>query len=165
MRSPVKPHRCSGSIWFVMATALALGGCATPPSVAPLLRVTERALLQESDRLRDDAERDAEYVRQTLGVLEDGYSRDLDQVESLTPDWVREATSVYVTAREIIIQHQNTLARERNHRAENLKTAALAERRAIVLIEQQDRLLTGAVGEDLRRLISGAGWNREESGQ
>ncbi len=165
MRLPVKPHRYAVSIWFVMATALVLGGCTTPPSVAPLLRVTEQALLRESDRLRDDAERDAEYVRQTLRILEDAYSRDLDQVEFLTPDWVREATSVYVTAREIIIRHQNALARERNHRSDNLKTAALAARRAIVLIEQQDRLLKGAVDQDLRRLMFMAGWNREEPGQ
>ena len=163
MRSNVKLRSCARAHGVVVVAALFVGGCATPPPVAPLLRVTERALQQESDRLGDDAERDGEYVRQTLQILESAYNRDLEQVESLTPDWVMEATKVYVTAREAIVRHQNQLTQERNRRADNLKSAALATRRAIALIQQQDRLLKGAVDEDLRRLISITGWTPKES--
>ncbi len=147
---------------YVFSAALVLvsllGGCATPPSVAPLLRVTQRALLDESGRLKVDAERDTLYTRQTLRTLEDAYNQDLDQAEGLTPDWVREATSVYVTARETTISHQHALAQEYRVRADNLVAAASATQRALVLIEQQDKLLDGAVNRDLRRLLTSSDW-------
>jgi hypothetical protein len=162
MRLAVKLRRFVRVHGFVAVVILFVGGCTTPPSVAPLLRVSERALMQESDRLRGDSERDEAYIRQTLQVLEEAYTRDLEQVESLTPKWVMEATKVYVAARETIVEHRSTLARERSRRSANLRSAALATRRAIALIEQQDRLLKGVVDEDLRRLIPIAGLTLEE---
>ncbi len=141
--------------FLVLITATVTIGCTSPPSVAPLLRVTERALLEESDRLSRNVERDKSYTRQSLGVLEDAYHRDLMQTDVLTPQWVREATAVYVAARESVLEHEASLIREHEARAENLRDAAAATRRAIALIEQQDSLLRGVMGDDLRRLLDG----------
>lgn len=140
-------------------------GCTSPPSVAPLLRVTERALLEESDRLGQSVERDKDYTRQTLRVLEDAYHRDLMQADELTPQWVREAISVYVAARESLLEHEMTLIREHETRAENLRDAALATQRAIALIEQQDNLLRGVMGEDLQRLLDSFDTLRKDPSQ
>jgi hypothetical protein len=138
---------------MILTAAVFLAGCTSPPSVAPLLHITERALLEESARLDQDTERDRLYVRQTLGSLEDAYYRDLDETDQLTPEWVRGATSIYVIAREAVIEHEASLTHERGVRAENLRNAATATRRAIALIEQQDQLLRGVVGDDLRHLL------------
>ncbi len=163
MRSIAKRLRW-GCVFVMIGGLVSLaGGCATPPSVAPLLRVTERALLDESGRLKQDAERYTAYTRQTLRTLEDAYSQDLDQAEVLTPKWVREATSVYITARETIISHQHALAQEQRARADNLLAAAAATRRAIALIEQQDKLLHGTLDNNLQRLLTYSDWTRQES--
>jgi hypothetical protein len=139
----------------VFLSPVLLMGCSTPPSVAPLLRVTERALVAESGRLQEDAERDKTYTRQVLGSLDDAYRRDLEQAETLTPGWVLEATTVYVAARDAVIRHEQSLTRERDNRADNLRAAATATRRAILLIEQQDGLLRGLAGEELSQLLDG----------
>lgn len=143
------------SLLAAVVVALIAGGCASPPSVTPLLRVTERALMRESARLNDDADRDAQHAKQTLRSLEDAFDRDLEQADELTADWVRDATSVYVAAREALLHHEHVMARERQIRSDNLQTAASATRRAIGLIEQQDKLLNGVIGEDIRRLLTG----------
>jgi hypothetical protein len=138
-----------------LAVSLIVGGCTSPPSVTPLLRVTERALISESARLNDDAERDSQYARQTLRSLKDAYDRDLEQADGLTADWVRDATSVYVAAREALLRNEIARAHERRQRSDNLQAAASATRRAIGLIEQQDKLLNAVAGEDIRRLLTG----------
>jgi hypothetical protein len=163
MRPTVKPHRRSGVFPALLLILFLNNGCTSPPSVAPLLRVAERALLDESGRLKDDVGRYTTYTRQSLRSLEDAYNQDLDQSESLTPDWVREATSVYIMAREAVVSHQHALAQEHHARAGNLRAAASATRRAIALIEQQDKLLHGPLNEDLRRLLTASGRTREES--
>ena len=141
-------------LWAVLLPVVLLAGCATPPSVAPLLRVTERALSEESGRLAEDAERDRAHTRQVLGSLEDAYRRDLEQVGELTPGWVLEATTVYVAARDALIRHEYSLAQERDNRADNLRAAASATRRAILLIEQQDGILRGVAGDELSQLLN-----------
>jgi len=148
---------------ILLLLVLWLVGCSTPPSVAPLLRVTERALLQESQRIRDDIRRDTEQTRGTLQALEDGFNQDLEQVQALTPQWVREATAVYVAARETIVRYQNRVAQDRHRRADNLQAAASATRRAINMLEQQDRLLDGVIDVDLRRLIGKTEMSLKES--
>lgn len=147
----------------VVVCAILAGGCASAPSVAPLLRITEQALNREAARLEEDALRDAQHIRQTLRSLEDAFHQDLDQAELLTTDWVREAIGVYVAARETMLRHEHTLAAERRTRADNLQAAASATRRAIQLIEQQDRLLDGVVGEEFRRLLTYQAFRSEES--
>lgn len=128
-------------------------GCSAPPSVAPLLRVTDRALHDEAGRRVQDTERDRAYLRQSLDALEDAYERDLAEAPELTPQWVSEATAVYVAAREAVLENEHAMIRERETRAENLTTARAALDRAINLIEEQDRLITDVVGEDLRRVL------------
>ena len=163
MRLIVERHRSAYVLRAALAALLFTGGCASPPSVAPLLRVTERALLDESARLMSDAERDTVYAQQALLTLEEAYHQDLEQTQTLTHDWVREATSVYATARETLVRHRQALAQERLARADNLRSAASATRRAITLIEQQDNLLHGVVDENLRRLLTTADYPRQDS--
>lgn len=128
-------------------------GCTSPPSVTPLLRVTEQALLEEADKLSHYIKRNHAHTRQSLGILKDAYHRDLMQTDTLTPQWIREATAVYVTARESILINEASLVREHEARADNLHDAALATRRAIAMIEKQDDLLRGVMGDDLQRLL------------
>ncbi len=142
-------------IALVLIAALFALGCTSPPSVTPLLRVTEQALLEESNKLSRYVERDHAYTRQSLGILEDAFHRDLMQTDTLTPQWIREATAVYVTARESVLKNEATLVREHETRAKNLSDAALATRRAIAMIEKQDGLLRGVMGDDLQRLLDG----------
>lgn len=73
----------------------------------------------------------------------------------MTPAWVLEATTVYVAARDALIRHEQSLAQERGNRADNLRAAAAATHRAILLTEQQDGLLRGVAGEELSRLWNG----------
>lgn len=142
---------------FLLICVLTLFGCSTPPSVTPLLRVTERALLDEVQRLQADARRGDEAMRASLASLEDGYNRDLEQAEALTPTWIREATTVYVAAREAVIEHRAEVAHEHDTRADNLMAAAESVRRAADLIDRRDRLLDGVFVEDLQRLMAPAG--------
>ncbi len=140
---------------IAVVTALLIGGCTSPPSVTPLLRISSQALTREAARLDEDATRDAQHVRQSLSLLDNAFDQDLDQTDTLTPDWVREATRVYIAAREALVLHGQALTAERRARADNLHAAASATRRAIELIEQQDRLLNGVAGGDVRRLLTG----------
>ena len=150
---------------LIVAGVLLCTGCASPPSVTPLLRISERALMREAAQQAIDAERDAEHLRQTRRSLEQAYNQDLAQAQALTTEWVREATQAYVSAREVLLRHENELSRERRARVENLQAAASATRRAISLIEQQDKLLTGAMGEDLRRILNSNPYTQPEPGR
>jgi len=165
MRFRIKRPDMTGARWIFVLAVLMMTGCTTPPSVAPLLRITERALHEESLRIQDDTRRDSERMRGALESLEEGFNRDLEQKETLTPDWVREATTVYIAAREMVVSHQNALTQDRIIRADNLAAAASATRRAISLIEGQDRLFDGVMDEDLRRLLSVTDWNPREPGR
>ena len=125
-----------------IACVLIVGGCSSPPSVVPLLRVSQDTLMQEADRLHDDVTRDARAVEQTRQTLADAYAADLRTRGELDPSWVLEATIVYVAAREALAFHEMNLRQERIQRAANLELAAQATGRAVELIEQRDRLLT-----------------------
>ena len=165
MKLPTRHDVKTQLAWAILLGVFITTGCSTPPSVAPLLRVAERALIEESERLEADARRDAEQMRGDLATLEDGFNRDLEQAEALTPQWVREATSVYVSARETVVRYQNAQIRDLNNRADNLKLAASATGRAISLVERQDRLFDGVLNEELQRLISVTDWNPQEPGR
>ena len=133
-------------------TGCLLVGCASPPSVAPLLRVVDAELRREAQRLELDARRDAEAVDQARRSLADAYDGDLARREALTAEWVRDATDVYVAAREALVRHEMNLRAEREQRARNLHAAGEAQRRAIQLIEQHDGLIVGTLGFDLWQL-------------
>jgi len=162
MRQAVMPPK-SKYLLLIVIDALLCVGCASPPSVAPLLRVSERALMREAGEQAIDAQRDAEHIRQAMRSLEQAYNQDLAQTQELTEQWVREATKAYVAAREALLRHEHALSQERRARVDNLQAAASATRRAIVLIEQQDKLLTGAMGEDLRGVLSNTFYIQPES--
>lgn len=138
---------------LVIVLTVFVWGCSAPPSVAPLLRVAGKAINEESQRLAGDADRDRANVRQSLGMLEDAFERDLEQTPELSAEWVRDATVVYVAAREALIRHEQALKQERDIRAANLRSAGAAINRAVSMIEQQDRLLGDVTGSELRSLL------------
>jgi len=164
MKRNTVPLKIPCLLLIAIGTLLCVG-CASPPSVTPLLRVSERALLQEAAQQTIDAQRDAEHLRQTRRSLEQAYNQDLAQTQELTVAWVQDATQAYVSAREALLRHEQVLSHERRAREENLQAAASAIRRAIGLIEQQDKLLTGAMGEDLRRILNSNLYTQSEPGR
>jgi len=133
--------------------AAASGGCGSPPSVIPVLRVVERVLADEAQHIVEaDALRDRHSLDQARRSLSDAYRADLAETETLSPHWVQQATDVYVAAREALLRQEFDLARQRGVRIENLRLAAEAQSRAIAILQQQDRLLMQTVGLDLWRL-------------
>lgn len=132
-------------------------GCASPPSVMPLLAVTQAALEAEALRLEADALRDAQWATQTKQTLARAFEDDLAERDALTAEWVSDATDVYVAAREAVVRHELAVQAERAQRADNLRAAAQATQRAQAMLQQQDALVTGLVGTDMWTLMrSGA---------
>ncbi len=146
--------RRRGELGAAVVMAAVLGGCGSPPAVTPLLRVAERAVREEARRVEADGERDRLRLADARRSLDVAYDADLSTRDRLTPDWVRDATAVYVGAREALVRHEYALAAERDARRANLLLAADAARRATELLEQQDALITRAAGGiDLWRLL------------
>ena len=132
------------------------GGCASPPSVAPLLRVSQQAMLAEVEHLNVDATRDAEQMKQSRASLDAAFDADLQQREQaggLDAQWVRDAMEVYVPTREALVRHEASLTAERRTRQDNLRTAAEAQQRALELLEQQDKLITDTTHFNVWQLL------------
>lgn len=129
-------------------------GCTSPPSVAPLLRVAERAMRDEAARLDDDdAKRDTAQMDQSRQALAAAFDADLgEQAAKLDAQWVRDAVAGYVAAREALLRHEAKLHDERASRSDNLRAAAEAQDKAIQLLENQDALITQTTGLDIWRL-------------
>lgn len=119
----------------------ALGGCAAPPSVVPLLEVAAEAVRAEAVRLDADAERDRQQVQARRQALADGFAADLRLRPALDAEWVASAAEVYAYARETLVRHEHALGEERRQRRENLELALQAHRRAIELLERHETLL------------------------
>lgn len=115
-------------------------GCASPPSVSPLLRVADRALADESRLVADDAARQAAWVEQQRRSLGDAFALDLKGRETLDPRWVMTGAEAYVAAREALLRHEVGLQRQTQLRRDNLAAASRAITRAVELIEKQDAL-------------------------
>ncbi len=136
----------------VTLTLVFNSGCGAPPSVVPLLTVSASAIerearLVEDDALRDEQATDAARQRLTLALQADLAQRpDADQA------WVLSAAKGYAAAREALVQSLAQQRRTRELRAQNLRDAAAAQRRAISLIQQQDELFNRATGFDLWQL-------------
>ena len=158
MQSNAKLHKKT-----LFLLVLARGGCAAPPSVVPLLRVVDQALTREANRLAEDGARDVQFIEQTRRSLEAAFDADLLQTDQLSVQWVRDAVGVYVSAQEALLRHEMKLQTDRGQQKENLLAAAQAQRRAISLIEQQDQLITQAVGFDLWRILSNPNTNNTEN--
>lgn len=140
---------------LMIAGGLALSifaGCTSPPSVAPLLRISEQAMRAEVENLIADSARDRAGLDAARASIADGFDADLREQTAPTTEWIRQAAEVYAAAREELMRQELTLAQQRQTRADNLRAAAQAQHRAIELLERQDQLLTGITGVDLWRL-------------
>lgn len=138
---------------LLLPGAAGWAGCGSPPSVVPVLRVVERAMLDEAQRIETyDAQRDQLMLDDARLRLRDGYLADLNTTDTLDPSWVDSATEIYVAAREALVWQEIDLAQQRQTRQDNLRDAARAQARAIAILQQQDRLLQQTVGLDLWRL-------------
>jgi len=131
--------------------ATGISGCATPPSVDPLLDVVDGALKQEAALVTADAARDGEALAQARAGREAGFEADLRQRQTLEAEWVLSASRLYAAALVELGRHEARLADQRRVRLENLAVAREAQGRARELLAQQDALL-GALGLDLWRL-------------
>jgi len=138
----------------LLLMSISLTGCASPPSVMPLLRITQDTLRAEAGRLNEETARDRQTIEQTRRSLEDAFVADLREQRALDPAWVNEATTVYVAVREALLAHEMTLRQERLQRADNLLAAEQATQRAIDLLEQRDQLLTDTSLARLWRRLS-----------
>lgn len=136
-----------------VAMFLALSACTTPPSVSPLLRLAQRAMHAEADRILADTERDAERFERVRASLSAAFDADLRQRGELDAAWVRDAAEVYAAARAALARQEAALAHARDQRARNLATAAAATGRALRILERRDALVTGATGVDLWEMV------------
>jgi len=123
--------------------------------VTPLLRATEAALEHEATRLDTDRARVTEHARQTRAALDDAFAADLDTVDVIDKQWALEAAQVYAAAREAVALHERDARAQLDAREENLRLAAEAQRRAIALLERQDRLIAQTVGVDVWDWVRG----------
>ena len=156
MRCPVKRRERIGLCVVCLVAVLGMAGCGAPPSVEPLLKVTREALKREAQRFDADAEREAQYIRQTRESLRSAFRADLDQRDELTGEWVRQAAQAYVVAREELVRHAMRRQQQRARRRANLRAAAEAVQRARTLLQRQHELIGEGVGERVWRLLSDA---------
>lgn len=133
---------------LVVVLALGLGGCASPPSVVPLMAVAQKAIQQEAGQLAGDGQREQASIAQSQAALKAGYQADLKAQTKLTADWVQQETAGYVAAREALVKQAMTLDQQRRQRLDNLTAAAEAQQRAIAILEQRDALLTQMIGSN-----------------
>jgi len=126
-------------------------GCASPPSVAPLLRAADQAVQQEHRLLADDHERRRLEFDRQRDDLAAAFEADLAAQAQLDPQWVAQGVRAYVAAREGLLDHQHTLDEQYATRRDNLATASQAIARAVSLLEQQDQLFKDI--PDLRRWL------------
>jgi len=139
----------------------AMTGCGSPPSVVPLLEVSERAMRAEARHLAVDGEREAQWIEQTRQSLADAYEQDLAAQSELSAEWVRDATTAYVAAREELVRHQMRRDRQRARRRDNLRAASEALQRAVAMLQGQDALITRVVGGRVWELLElGSGERR-----
>jgi len=122
--------------WLLLGAAvLLIAGCSTPPSVMPLLDITSGVLRDEAARLKGDAESAQRRLDAERASLAAAFERDLEQRDALDTDWVADAVSVYVAARDALTRHGHDLAEAYAARIDNLAAAREANRRARTLLE------------------------------
>ena len=144
------------TLLFLLLLMMMFAGCTAPPSVSPLLRVSQLAMQREIQHLQTDRMRDEEHLRQTRQSLDVAFEADLeriDQAGDLNAQWIRDAMLVYVPAREALLRHEATLEQERLTRMDNLQAAAEAQQRALQLIENQNALITNTTHFNMWRLL------------
>jgi len=133
-------HALAGLRTAFALTLTLITGC-TPPSVHGLLDVSRRVIAAESQHLSDDIARDRAHFEQMRGSLDAAFDADLQQADALTPQYVREATRVYVAAREALTRHELQLIDARRSRRRNLDAAMHLQQRARALLDRRDDLI------------------------
>lgn len=152
MKSNRRPLKSFAPSVCALITSLILIGCGSPPSVVPLLRLANMTMQVETEHLNEDAQRQAEHFEQARQTLQRAFEADLETTEDLTTTWIREATDVYVAAREALVRHEIDIQQQHQQRGDNLQAASQALQRAVELLEQQDQLLRQTIGLDVWRL-------------
>lgn len=126
-----------------------VGGCGSPPSVAPLMQVTDKALAQESKHLETMRKREKELLKERRQGLKTGFEADLKQRDDLTAKWVQSHATGYAAAREALLKQHLKRTRQYEQRLENLQAARRALERTTRMLQRQDELLTKTLGGDL----------------
>lgn len=156
----------NGSQRYCSVVALLSGavlvGCSSPPSVLPAMQLVQAALLEESRQVEADAALEAAHLDHVRDGLARAYEADLKDAASLTPDWVMEATTAYIAAREALLQQEQAWADRRATRLDNLRLAASTQRSAAALLAEQDRVVTQLVGTDFWGWFDGDGVRDQE---
>ncbi|WP_432798406.1 hypothetical protein [Poriferisphaera sp. WC338] len=152
------------SLYVLLLLIILLTGCTSPPSVVPVLEMVGQVLADEAAQMKMRRLDEEQRHMQMKASLRDAYERDLTSQESLSSEWVLEATSVYTTAREMMIENYHSQLEAIDRKQQNLMAAWEAQQKATELLRQQDDLLRGTVGLDLWRLEQGVIWNRSNLG-
>lgn len=139
--------------WLGIGWLSLTAGCTSPPSVAPLLAIADRALEQEIALVQGDTQRQARAHQQTRQMLASAYAADLQTKSAeLNATWVQEATDVYVAACEELARRQLLDEKAQENRLDNLHLARQVQQRALQVIQVQDQTITSILGLDLWRL-------------
>jgi len=120
---------------------LALSGCGAPPSIGPLLDLSGAVLDREAGRLDADAEAAHDRLELQASMLASAFDRDLNERATLNADWVSEAVSAYVAAREALVRQAAEVESSYAARVDDLRAAREAQRRAVSLLERQQTIL------------------------
>ena len=134
-----------------LVMVVGLTGCASPPSVSPLMQVVEQTLQQEQVMLQTDQQRATAWMDQQRATLAAAFDADMNEQQTLDKTWVHDQVAVYVAAREALLRHELELQRQHEQRRQNLADAMAAQQRAMQMIEQQDALLASV--PDVRRWL------------
>jgi len=116
-------------------------GCGTPPSVQPLLTLSQQVMLEEAGRVSLDRQRDEQRVQQSLETLEAAFAADLRLQGAIESGWVLSAVRGYTAAREAVVRHQLEMRSERERREASLRQAAALNGRAVRILQQRDALV------------------------
>lgn len=130
----------SAAVWMCVM----MSGCSTPPSAPRLVDIAGKVIQQERQHLDEDAERLSQWYGQQRAALEAGYNADLAERAEFDAQWIEQGTSVYVTARELLLRHELETRRQLETRRENLRLAGEALGRATIIMQQNDQLLWSA---------------------
>lgn len=152
MKSNRRPLKSFATPACALITSLIFVGCGSPPSVVPLLRIANKTMQIEAAHLKEDAQRQSKQIEQARQALQRAFETDLETTEDLSAAWIREATDVYVAAREALVRHEIDIQLQQQQRGGNLQAASQALQQAVELLEQQDQLLRQTIGLDVWRL-------------
>lgn len=119
-----------------------------------LLDASRQVVLAEARHLEADQAGDRAHFEAMRRQLEQAYDADLREQATPTAQWVREATTVYVAAREALMRAELQQAADREARAELLRDAALAQQRAWELLELQQGIVEAMVPVNLWNLLN-----------